>query len=127
MKCYFLPAVKRKRRKMCMKNQVQLSKFKSTQSCPFCVDPSTLSKRLASSKSESLLNLMLFYRDRFRTVCNVTGDGFGAAIIEKFSRGDFLADFESDVQPDNSPTLETPVSKNGAMTHTNIGAQETQM
>ena len=37
---------------------------------------------------------MIFIRDRFRTVCNITGDSFGAAVVEKFSRDDFGPELE---------------------------------
>ena len=54
---------------------------------------------------------MIFIRDRFRTVCNITGDSFGAAVVEKFSRDDFGPELELE-----QPNLIYPEMESGQFT-----------
>jgi hypothetical protein len=70
---------------------------------------------------------ILFFRDRFRTVCNITGDGIGAAVVERFSRNDFGDDLAPDMEElQDAPASETYISRDG-VTCTNFCARETKM
>ena len=67
---------------------------------------------------------MVFLRDRFRTTCNITGDAFGAAVVEKFSRNDLGPEIEPE-EALGSP--EMLASKDDAAICTNYSVRETKM
>ncbi|XP_028409361.1 excitatory amino acid transporter-like [Dendronephthya gigantea] len=73
-----------------------------------------------------LLYSIDWFLDRFRTVCNITGDGVGAAVVEKFSRDDFDDDFDRSMELQDGAAAETFIAKDG-VTCTNFGANETKM
>ena len=68
---------------------------------------------------------MVFLRDRFRTTCNITGDAFGAAVVERFSRNDLGPEIEPEEEALGSP--EMLASKDDAAICTNYSVRETKM
>lgn len=46
-------------------------------------------------------------------MCNITGDSIGAAVVEKFSLGDFDEDFDRDAEVQDPAAVETFISEKG--------------
>lgn len=70
---------------------------------------------------------MVFLRDRFRTTCNITGDAFGAAVIEKFSRNDLGPEMELEGEGEALGSPGMLASKDDAAICTNFCVRETKM